>query len=71
MNRLSLKHPEAWADELLDAEILGNLEGITGLVKHLDTVQGEYPDLIPHMTAANQIKGPVEEPDFVRIQLAP
>ena len=39
-------------------------------MEHLDPVKGKYPNLIPHMTAANQIKGRVEKPDFVGIHLS-
>jgi len=70
MNRVTLKNSEARPDELLEAEIFGNLKGVLCLVEHLDTVQGKYPDFTPHMAMADQIKGPIEEPDFVWINLS-
>jgi len=68
---LALIHPEARPHELLKAEILGHLKGLLCLVEHLDPVQGEYPDLISHMAETDQVKGPIEKPDPVRVNPAP
>ena len=40
-------------------------------MEHLDSVQGEDPDVASHMTKADQVKGPVEKPDPVGVHFSP
>lgn len=66
-NGLALEHPEARRDELLEAEILGNLKGVLCRMENLDPVQSKVPEVASDMALANQVKI-VEEPDSARIQ---
>ena len=71
VSKLSLIHSEARPHEIFQAELFWHLEGLFSLLEHLDSVQGEYPDFLSHMAEADQIKGPVEEPDTAWVHLVP
>jgi len=62
---LPLEGTQARPNELLEAEILGDFRGILCLVKHLDPVKDQYPDIVSYMGVIDNIKGLVEGPDSV------
>ena len=41
------------------------------MMKHLDPVKGEYPDLVSLVAKTDHVKGPVKEPDPVGVYAAP
>ena len=53
MDRFTLENTKDWHQELLEAEIVGNLKCTLGLVEHFAPVQGGYPDLASHMTVVD------------------
>ena len=59
----TLEYPEAGPDEFLEAEILRYFKRITGLMKHLDPVQGKDPDLVSHVAVVDVVIR-VRKPDL-------
>ena len=64
-----LEDPEAGPQEFLQVKIFRYLKGLFGLMEQLDPVQGKDADLFPEVTEADQVEGPVEEPDPVGVHL--
>jgi len=57
MNRRPLVHAEARSHEIVQIDILGYHKRLSGLMEHLDPVQGEYPDLVSHVAETDQVIG--------------
>jgi len=67
---LVLHHFEAVVDVVLEGERVRYLEVVVGHPKHVDAVHHERADVVPQVTVADDVDGPVVEPDLVGVHFA-